>query len=110
MVDNDGESRRDDVVDGTTPIETRPVAEHCSQPSTAGHHCSKIYILCRFCFAQRWATLDAEITLLLNPSVAMVFLKRRLQLGGGVNDPPGVSRILCHLELKFQRLYPCFQG
>jgi len=37
------------------------------------------------------------------------FLKRTLQLGG-INDPPGVFRVLCHLEIKFQRLYPCFRG
>ena len=46
----------------------------------------------------------------VNPSVAMVFFKTYVAIGGGVNDPPGVSRVLCHLELKFQRLYPCFLG
>jgi len=39
----------------------------------------------------------------------VVFLKRTLQ-GGGGKWPPGVSRVLCHLEIKFQRLYPCFRG
>ena len=37
-----------------------------------------------------------------NPSVAMVFIKTYVAIGG--NDPPGVSRDLCHLEIKFQRL------
>jgi len=44
-----------------------------------------------------------------NPSVAMVFFKTYVAIGG-VNDPPGVSRVPSHLELKFQRLYPCFRG
>jgi len=30
-----------------------------------------------------------------------------LQLGSKL--PPGVSQVLCHLEIKFQRLYPYFQ-
>ena len=42
----------------------------------------------------------------INPSAAMVFFKTYVAIGGeGVNDPPGVSRLLCHLEIKFQRLY-----
>ena len=46
----------------------------------------------------------------LNRSVAMVFFKTYVAIGGGVNDPPDVSRVLSHLELKFQQLYPCFRG
>jgi len=38
---------------------------------------------------------------ILNPSIAMVFFKTYLQLG--VYDPPGISQVLCHLEIKFQR-------
>jgi len=47
-----------------------------------------------------------------NPSVAMVFFKTCVAIGGGggVNEPPDVSRILCHLQIKFQKLYPCFRG
>jgi len=51
-----------------------------------------------------------DIIYAVNPSVAMVFFKTYVAMGGGVNDPPGVSLVLCHLEIKFQRLYPCFQG
>ena len=54
--------------------------------------------------------LDVSDRVFFNPSVAMVFFKTYVAIGGGVNDPPGVSRVLCHLELKFQRLYPCFRG
>ena len=44
----------------------------------------------------------------LNTSVAMVFLKRTLQLEGEGKLPPSVSLVLCYLEIKFQKLYPRF--
>jgi len=56
------------------------------------------YSLSAFCLRQ------FSLTLVLQ----WYFLKCTciLQSGGGVNDPPGVIRVLCVIEIKFQRLYP----
>ena len=43
----------------------------------------------------------------INPRIAVVFLKTPCNWEGGLL-PPGVSQVLCHLEIKFQRLCPYF--
>ena len=46
-----------------------------------------------------------------DPCVAIVFLKRTCTFNWRWEGklPPGISQVLCHLEIKFQRLYPCFR-
>ena len=38
----------------------------------------------------------------------MAFFKTYVAIGGGGYDPPGVSRVLCHLEKKNPKAIPMF--
>ena len=40
----------------------------------------------------------------------MVFLITYVAIGGGVNDPPGVSRVLSHLEINSKGYTHVFEG
>ena len=40
---------------------------------------------------------------IINPSVAMAFFKKYIAIGAG-KLPTGISQVLCHIEIKFQRL------
>jgi len=57
----------------------------------------------------QWATACSLEKVNFNPSVAMVFFKTYVAIGG-INDPPGVSRVLWHLELKIPKAIPITCG
>ena len=44
----------------------------------------------------------------INFSVAMVRFRTYVAIGSGVNYTRDVSQVLCHIEIRFQRLYQCF--